>query len=267
MLRKGASHEGNNTRQTRLMYSQAIEKPFHNHCRLAVKHGPMQIEENQRFAEPGRKAVSRFGCAKRSACIGHESAILAVNGYHNASLHVPLPLKEANPNYIPDYNEFLERDTDLIVGSRFWNFIGDEQTYRKLLEIAEEVGTSTAALIPAAVTSVHNGALDEFRIHYHDPNIAKWDTSHYVYAVLPPQFAQNRREPGTPVHHPDYRHRYAANLKRELPRIPFVSAPNPVPLSGTEDESPALQPWVGDNDGPRVPSGTAQTAGPSKRAE
>ena len=41
----------------------------------------------------------------------------------------------------------------------------------------------------------------------HDPNITKWDIFHYVYAVL---------------HHPEYRERYAANLKRELPRIPFV---------------------------------------------
>src|SRR5207302_1598487 len=32
---------------------------------------------------------------------------------------------------------------------------------------------------------------------------------HYIYAVL---------------HHPEYRQRYSANLRRELPRIPFVSA-------------------------------------------
>ena len=35
----------------------------------------------------------------------------------------------------------------------------------------------------------------------------RWDIFHYVYAVL---------------HHPEYRERYAANLKRELPRMPFV---------------------------------------------
>ena len=38
-------------------------------------------------------------------------------------------------------------------------------------------------------------------------NITKWDIFHYVYAML---------------HHPEYRERYAANLKRELPRIPFA---------------------------------------------
>lgn len=47
----------------------------------------------------------------------------------------------------------------------------------------------------------------QFRSHYADPSITKWDIFHYTYAVL---------------HHPDYRTRYAANLKRELPRIPFA---------------------------------------------
>ncbi len=50
-------------------------------------------------------------------------------------------------------------------------------------------------------------ALEEFRGHYHDDAIAKWDIFHYIYALL---------------HHPAYREKYAANLKRELPRIPFA---------------------------------------------
>jgi predicted helicase len=37
--------------------------------------------------------------------------------------------------------------------------------------------------------------------------ITKWDIFHYVYALL---------------HHPTYRQTYAANLRRELPRIPFA---------------------------------------------
>jgi predicted helicase len=57
--------------------------------------------------------------------------------------------------------------------------------------------------------NITDWALEQFRSHYADPSISKWDIFHYVYAVL---------------HHPAYRERYAANLKRELPRIPFVSA-------------------------------------------
>ncbi|PZO43495.1 MAG: helicase [Pseudanabaena frigida] len=50
-------------------------------------------------------------------------------------------------------------------------------------------------------------ALEQFQTHYQDPKITKWDIFHYTYALL---------------HHPHYRQRYAANLKRELPRIPFA---------------------------------------------
>jgi predicted helicase len=50
-------------------------------------------------------------------------------------------------------------------------------------------------------------AWQEYRAHYHDEAIAKWDIFHYVYGLL---------------HHPAYREKYAANLRRELPRIPFA---------------------------------------------
>jgi predicted helicase len=57
--------------------------------------------------------------------------------------------------------------------------------------------------------NITDWALEQFRSHYGDRSITKWDIFHYIYAVL---------------HHPEYRQRYAANLRRELPRIPFVSA-------------------------------------------
>ena len=55
--------------------------------------------------------------------------------------------------------------------------------------------------------NITDWAREQFRSHYGDPSITKWDIFHYVYAVL---------------HHPEYRERYAANLRRELPRIPFA---------------------------------------------
>ena len=51
--------------------------------------------------------------------------------------------------------------------------------------------------------------LVRFQHHYGDEAITKWDIFHYVYAVL---------------HHPEYRTCYAANLRRELPRIPLLAA-------------------------------------------
>jgi predicted helicase len=55
--------------------------------------------------------------------------------------------------------------------------------------------------------NITDWALGEFQTHYRDKKITKWDIFHYVYAVL---------------HHPQYRERYAANLRRELPRIPYA---------------------------------------------
>jgi predicted helicase len=46
-----------------------------------------------------------------------------------------------------------------------------------------------------------------FQIFHDDDTITQADIFHYVYAVL---------------HHPAYRTRFAENLKRDLPRIPFV---------------------------------------------
>lgn len=57
------------------------------------------------------------------------------------------------------------------------------------------------------LSHLKDSAADLFRAHYADPSISKEDIFHYIYALL---------------HHPGYRERYAANLKRELPRIPFT---------------------------------------------
>ncbi|MBE7541756.1 MAG: hypothetical protein HS123_05265 [Solibacteraceae bacterium] len=47
--------------------------------------------------------------------------------------------------------------------------------------------------------------------------MTKEDLFHYIYAVL---------------HHPAYRERFAANLKKELPRIPFAPAFRPFAEAG-----------------------------------
>jgi predicted helicase len=55
--------------------------------------------------------------------------------------------------------------------------------------------------------NVTDWALAQFRAHYGDDAIAKWDIFYYVYGLL---------------HHPGYRTKYADNLKRDLPHIPFA---------------------------------------------
>lgn len=48
---------------------------------------------------------------------------------------------------------------------------------------------------------------EHFREHYKNKKIDKWAIFYYIYGVL---------------HHPAYREKFADNLKRELPRIPFA---------------------------------------------
>ena len=55
--------------------------------------------------------------------------------------------------------------------------------------------------------NITDWALAEFRTHYGDDTISKWDIFHYNYALL---------------HHPIYCEKYEMNLKRDLPHIPFT---------------------------------------------
>ena len=55
--------------------------------------------------------------------------------------------------------------------------------------------------------NITDWVLEHFRTHYRDDTITKWDIFHYNYGLL---------------HHPDYREKYEANLKRDLPHIPFA---------------------------------------------
>jgi predicted helicase len=55
--------------------------------------------------------------------------------------------------------------------------------------------------------NITNWAQGYFRENYDDTKITKWDIFCYAYGI---------------PHHPEYRAKYAENLKRELPRIPLA---------------------------------------------
>ena len=81
--------------------------------------------------------------------------------------------------------------------------------------------------------NITNWALGYFRKQYGDKKISKWDIFHYVYGVL---------------HHPEYREKYAENLKRELPRIPMAKhfrgfAEAGRALARLHVEYEAVEPW------------------------
>ncbi|MHB1562637.1 MAG: type ISP restriction/modification enzyme [Leptospirillum sp.] len=55
--------------------------------------------------------------------------------------------------------------------------------------------------------AITDAALENFRSHYKDAKISKEDLFYYVYGVL---------------HSPEYREQYTTDLKKMLPRVPFV---------------------------------------------
>jgi predicted helicase len=83
------------------------------------------------------------------------------------------------------------------------------------------------------LSHLNSPVLAQFRQYYSNDSITKDDLFHYIYAVL---------------HHPEYRARYAANLKRELPRIPFAPGFTTFVTAGRElarlhVEYESLEPW------------------------
>lgn len=67
--------------------------------------------------------------------------------------------------------------------------------------------------------NITDWALKQYQNHYQDPKITKWDIFYYIYAIL---------------HHPIYRNHYEANLKKELPRIPFAPQFTPFAIAGKQ---------------------------------
>lgn len=67
------------------------------------------------------------------------------------------------------------------------------------------------------IENITDWALQKYIDHYKDSSIIKFDIFHYTYAML---------------HHPDYIRKYAANLRKELPRIPFVKRFNDMVEAG-----------------------------------
>ena len=56
--------------------------------------------------------------------------------------------------------------------------------------------------------NITDWALSAFRSHYGDASITKWDIFNYTYGLL---------------HHPGYSEAYQANLRRDLPHLPFAA--------------------------------------------
>ena len=87
---------------------------------------------------------------------------------------------------------------------------GDSQCFP--LHVYNEDGTNRR-------DNITDWGLQQFQEHYSNTTITKLDIFHYVYGIL---------------HDPAYREKYAANLRRELPRIPFAKDFDKVASTGKQ---------------------------------
>ena len=105
-----------------------------------------------------------------------ENRVICVGGYGRKEFAVLMS------KFIPDFNFYVDPQQSF----PFYTY--------------DEDGTNRRE-------NITDWALAQYRAHYGDHTIEKWDIFHYVYALL---------------HHPDYRERYQANLKRDLPHLPYT---------------------------------------------
>ena len=80
-------------------------------------------------------------------------------------------------------------------------------THPQLLDMGDPANTPDTPDEHGRIDNITNWCLSQFQDHYDDPTITKDDIWAYIYGVL---------------HAPDWRTKYANDLRKGLPRIPFA---------------------------------------------
>ena len=81
-------------------------------------------------------------------------------------------------------------------------------TYEKQSELGSLFATVSSASGYTRKDNIPDSILQKFQSHYQNPKITKEDLFYYIYGIL---------------HSPEYKTRFAADLKKMLPRIPFAA--------------------------------------------
>ncbi|MFZ9739215.1 MAG: DEAD/DEAH box helicase, partial [Prochlorotrichaceae cyanobacterium] len=81
-------------------------------------------------------------------------------------------------------------------------------TYEKQSELGSLFATVPSASGYTRKDNIPDSILQKFQSHYQTPQITKEDLFYYIYGIL---------------HSPEYKTRFAADLKKMLPRIPFAA--------------------------------------------
>jgi predicted helicase len=169
--------------ETKISWSRDLKQDLQRGKLAEFKHSKIRKSLYRPFAKEYlffdrllNEEVYQFPKIFPVSMVESENLVICVGGYGRKDFAVLLV------NCIPDLNFYSDPQQSF----PFYTY--------------DEDGTSQRE-------NITDWALEQFRAHYSDTNLSKWDIFHYVYAVL---------------HHPQYREKYAANLKRELPRIPFT---------------------------------------------
>ena len=82
-------------------------------------------------------------------------------------------------------------------------------TYEKLSELGSLFATNPSASGYSRKDNIPDSILHKFQTHYKTPDLTKEDIFYYIYGIL---------------HSPEYKTRFAADLKKMLPRIPLAAS-------------------------------------------
>ena len=117
------------------------------------------------------------------------------------SLYTWEPISSASNNELDLFSLDTEEETTQ----------ADEAACTSALDFTRPIGEQIPVLLNGyrRVDNITDATLTAYRAHYADAAISKEDIFFYVYALL---------------HHPEYRERYEADLKKMLPHIPKVKA-------------------------------------------
>lgn len=115
------------------------------------------------------------------------------------SLYTWEPISSASNNELDLFSLDTEEETTQ----------ADEAACNSTLDFTRPIGEQIPVLLNGyrRVDNITDATLTAYRAHYADAAISKEDIFFYVYALL---------------HHPEYRERYEADLKKMLPHIPKV---------------------------------------------
>lgn len=113
------------------------------------------------------------------------------------------------PLYTWEKTEKTEDDNSLFASTGNWEDFDTPEEFSGSFDFSKPIGMQVPAQIEGYCRrdNINDSTLSAYRHHYREEAISKEDIFFYIYALL---------------HHPQFRERYEADLKKMLPRIPKV---------------------------------------------